>query len=342
MRTVHLSPSMRRRRWILSSALEAALAVAASGGFAQSSRRARIPTVGVLWHAGSREEEGKYFDALLEGFRDLGYVDGQNIALEHRYPNEQYERFDYFATDLVERKPDLLIGVTQRAAMALQRTGTSIPIVFLIVPDPVAARLVNSLASPGGNITGLSSISTDLSAKRLQMFKQAIPSLARLGLMVNPRDKLISARTLSEMQAAGAELKLDIVPVEAQEASDMETAIERASRTRIDGLVAAQDPVFFAARHQIAQLALAHRLPSNCFNSDMVAAGFLMSYGVNSPAMFRRTPLFVDRILKGAKPQDIPVEQPTLFEATVNLRTARALGLKLSQSVLLQAQHLFD
>jgi len=201
---------------------------------------------------------------------------------------------------------------------------------------------VNSLASPGGNITGLSSISTDLSAKRLQMFKQAIPSLARLGLMVNPRDKLISARTLSEMQAAGAELKLDIVPVEAQEASDMETAIERASRTRIDGLVAAQDPVFFAARHQIAQLALAHRLPSNCFNSDMVAAGFLMSYGVNSPAMFRRTPLFVDRILKGAKPQDIPVEQPTLFEATVNLRTARALGLKLPQSVLLQAQHLFD
>ena len=342
MRTVHLSPSMHRRRWILSSALEAALAVAASGGFAQSSRRARIPTVGVLWHAGSREEEGKYFDALLEGFRDLGYVDGQNIALEHRYPNEQYERFDSFATDLVERKPDLLIGVTQRAAMALQRTGTSIPIVFLIVPDPVAARLVNSLASPGSNITGLSSISTDLSAKRLQMFKQAIPSLARLGLMVNPRDKLISARTLSEMQAAGAELKLDIVPVEAQEASDMETAIERASRTRIDGLVAAQDPVFFAARHQIAQLALAHRLPSNCFNSDMVAAGFLMSYGVNSPAMFRRTPLFVDRILKGAKPQDIPVEQPTLFEATVNLRTARALGLKLSQSVLLQAQHLFD
>ena len=342
MRTVHLSPSMRRRRWILSSALEAALAVAASGGFAQSSRRARIPTVGVLWHAGSREEEGKYFDALLEGFRDLGYVDGQNIALEHRYPNEQYERFDYFATDLVERKPDLLIGVTQRAAMALQRTGTSIPIVFLIVPDPVAARLVNSLASPGGNITGLSSISTDLSAKRLQMFKQAIPGLARLGLMVNPRDKLISARTLSEMQAAGAELKLDIVPVEAQEASDMETAIEHASRTRIDGLVVAQDPVFFAARHQIAQLALAHRLPSNCFNSDMVAAGFLMSYGVNSPAMFRRTPLFVDRILKGAKPQDIPVEQPTLFEATVNLRTARALGLKLPQSVLLQAQHLFD
>jgi len=342
MRTVHLSPSMRRRRWILSSALEAALAVAASGGFAQSSRRARIPTVGVLWHAGSREEEGKYFDALLEGFRDLGYVDGQNIALEHRYPNEQYERFDYFATDLVERKPDLLIGVTQRAAMALQRTGTSIPIVFLIVPDPVAARLVNSLASPGSNITGLSSISVDLSAKRLQMFKQAIPGLARLALMVNPRDKLISARTLSEMQAAGAELKLDIVPVEAQEASDMETAIERASRTRIDGLVAAQDPVFFAARHQIAQLALAHRLPSNCFNSDMVAAGFLMSYGVNSPAMFRRTPLFVDRILKGAKPQDIPVEQPTLFEATVNLRTARALGLKLPQSVLLQAQHLFD
>ena len=342
MRTVHLSPSMHRRHWVLSSALQAALAVAASGGFAQSSRRARIPTVGVLWHAGSREEEGKYFDALLEGFRDLGYVDGQNITLEHRYPNEQYERFDSFATELVERKPDLLIGVTQRAAMALQRTGTSIPIVFLIVPDPVAARLVNSLASPGSNITGLSSISVDLSAKRLQMFKQAIPGLARLGLMVNPRDKLVSARTLSEMQAAGAELKLDIVPVEAQEASDMETAIERASRTRIDGLVAAQDPVFFAARHQIAQLALAHRLPSNCFNSDMVAAGFLMSYGVNSPAMFRRTPLFVDRILKGAKPQDIPVEQPTLFEATINLRTARALGLKLPQSVLLQAQHLFE
>jgi putative ABC transport system substrate-binding protein len=212
----------------------------------------------------------------------------------------------------------------------------------LIVPDPVAARLVNSLASPGSNITGLSSISTDLSAKRLQMFKQAISGLARLGLMVNPRDKLVSARTLSEMQAAGAELKLDIVPVEAQEASDMETAIERASRTRIDGLVVAQDPVFFAARHQIAQLALAHRLPSNCFNSDMVAAGFLMSYGVNSPAMFRRTPRFVDRILKGVKPQDIPVEQPTLFEATFNLRTARALGLKLPQSVLLQAQHLFE
>ncbi|HET7237427.1 MAG TPA: ABC transporter substrate binding protein [Terrimicrobiaceae bacterium] len=163
--------------------------------------------MGVLWHAGSQEEEGKYFVALIEGFRSVGFVDGQNIQLEHRYPNEQYERFQAYAKELVQLRPDVLIGVTRPAAFALQRTGTSIPIVFLIVPDPVAAKLVQSLARPGANITGFSNVSTDLNAKRLQLFKEAVPKLARIALLINPVDKGVAERTIADMQFAGSSLK---------------------------------------------------------------------------------------------------------------------------------------
>ena len=304
----------------------------------QPAQRARAPLIGVLWHAGSQAEEGKYFEALVDGFRRIGYVDGQNILLEHRYPNEQYELFQSFAVDLVSRAPDVLVAVSQPAALALQRTGTRIPIVFLIVPDPVAAKLVDTLARPGNNITGFANVATDLSAKRLQLFKEAIPGLSRVALLVNRDDRGISDRTVADMQAAGAALKVDIQPFDARAASEFGATFQRVSRAGMQGLVTAIDPIFFNGRHELAELAIAHRLPSIHVNGDAVEAGFLMSYGTNHEAIFKRAPHYVDRLLKGARPQDLPVELPTVFEVSVNLKTARAIGLQLPYSVLLRAQ----
>jgi putative ABC transport system substrate-binding protein len=292
----------------------------------------------VLWHAGSQEEEGKYFLALIEGFRNAGYIDQQNIALAHRYPNEQYELFQSFAVELVARAPDVLIAVSQPAALALQRTGTRIPIVFLIVPDPVSAKLVDSLARPGHNITGFANVSTDLNAKRLQLFKEAVPGLSRVALLVNRSDRGISDKTVADMQAAGAALRLDLQPFDARAAADFDATFQRMARAGMQGLITAIDPVFFNGRHKLAELAIAHRLPSIHVNGDAVEAGFLMSYGTNHEAILKRAPLYVDRLLKGTRPQDLPVEQPTVFEVSVNLKTARAIGLKLPHSVLLQAQ----
>lgn len=341
----HKHLTLGRRALLAAGACAAGLGAVSLSLRAQPVARARLPTVGVLWHAGSQVEEGRYFAArlaaLLEGFRTAGYVEGQNIQFEHRYPNK-LEHFEAYAAELVARKPEVLIAVTLAPAQALQRTGTTIPIVFLIVPDAVAGGLVQSLAHPGGNITGLSNVSTELSAKRLQMFKEAIPSLARVALLTDPGDRGVSERAVSEMRAVAAGLRLEIQLFEARTAADFEAAFQRIGRARIEGLVTAPGPLFFVGRRRLAELAMEYRLPSIHVNGDAVDAGFLMSYGTDHEALFRRTPAYVDKLLRGARPQDLPVEQPTTFELCVNLKTARALGLKLPQSILLQAQRVIE
>ncbi len=334
---------MPTRRACLLGAVAAAGTLSHAGRVvAQVQKIDNRPTVGVLWHAGSQEEEGKYFVALTEGFRSAGYVDGRNIILEHRYPNEQLERFESCAQELVQLKPDVLVGVTRPAAVALQRTGTSIPIVFLIVPDPVGARLVQSLARPGANITGYSNVSADLHAKRIQLFKEAIPGLRRVALLINPADKVGADQTLADMKSAGASLGMTFDVSATGSPADFESVFSKIERARIDGVITALDPLFFAGRKKLAELAVAHRLPSMHANGDAVEAGFLISYGTNHEAVFRRTPLYVDKLLKGARPQDLPVEQPTKFEVAINMKTARAIGVQFPQSVLIQAEKVFE
>jgi len=322
-----------RRRLVLAAGMGLLSAALAPRARAQSSKPARV---GVLWHAGSIEEEGKYHVALRQGFRDLGYVEGKNIVFEERFPNEDSEKFRSQAFELASLDLNVLVGITLPAALALQHTGTKIPIVFVLVPDPVAAKLVPSLAQPGGSITGFSNVASDLNAKRLQLFKEAVGGISRVALLVNPRD-VSTTRTIEDLKSAGDKLNIAVHPVEVRGFSDFDSAFSTIARSDTHGVVTAIDPLFYAGRKQLAELAIAHRLPTAHSNGDAVEAGFLMSYGTNHEAIFRRAPTYVDKILKGARPANLPVEQPTEFGISVNLNTAKALGITIPQSVLLRA-----
>jgi putative tryptophan/tyrosine transport system substrate-binding protein len=319
-----------------------AAALAVLPGVARAQRAGRQPKIGVLWHAGSVEEEGKYYVALVDSLRALGFEHGRTAIIEHRFPAEETEKFERFAQELVALDVDVLVAVTVNAAVAAKRATRSIPIVFLIVADPVAAGLVTSLSDPGGNVTGFSNIATDLTAKRLQLFKEVVGNLSKVALLVNPTDAVTTKRTIEEMAAAGATLNLSITPFEVQARSDLESVLLQVARSGAEGFAVAQNPVFFNQRKFIADIALRHRLPSTHVNGDAVDAGFLMSYGTNAEAIFRRTPTYVQRILKGAKPRELPVEQPTVFELVVNLKTAKLLGLAVPRSVLDRADRLVE
>lgn len=327
----------RRACMVALGAFGAASLGVATSARAQPSAR-KIARVGVLWHAGSQEEEGKHFIALIEGFRDLGYVDGQSIRFEHRYPNEELARFDACAAELVRLKPDVLVSVSPPATYALQRTGTSIPIVFLVGgTNPVRAKLVQSLAHPGGNITGLTSgVGSEMDTKRLQLFKETARGLSRVALLVSSNSEA-AQRSIATHQAAGENLNIKVLPVEVRQASDYEAAFEQIARARVDGVIAGWDVLFWAGRQQIAQLAKALRLPSSHYSIDGVESGFLMSYGPSITEIIRRGAVYVDKILRGADPGNLPVEQPTKFEFGLNLKTAIAIGLTIPQSVVLQA-----
>jgi putative tryptophan/tyrosine transport system substrate-binding protein len=300
------------------------------------------PVIGQLWHAGSAEEEGKYFVAVIEGFRQLGYVEGHNIAFECRFPAEQYERYNSFAAELVALRVDVLMAVTGPAASAAKRATTTIPIVFVLVPDPVESKLVDSLARPGGNITGFSNIATDLSAKRLQIFKQTIPNLSRAALLVNSNDPNVARRTIDDILSAAAILNLTVEPIRVRAADDLKTAFSAIANAQLQGVVLPFDGMLYNARKQIAELAVAHRLPTIHVTRGAVESGMLMSYGANHEEIFRRSPIYVDKILRGAKLGDLPVEQPTRLELVVNLTTAKALGLTIPPSVLTLADEVVE
>jgi len=320
--------------------LGAALAVASGVASAQESRRR--PKIGVLWHAASVEEEGKYYVALVESLRALGYENGKTAEIVHRFPAEQKEKFERYAQELIALEPDVLMAVTPQAAVAAQRATSSIPIVFLIVPNPLAAGLVASLAAPGGNVTGFSTIASDLTAKRLQILKEVVADLSKVAVLVNPDDAATAKGTVADLEIAGAALDVSILPFEVRARKDLEPTLEKVAASGVGGFLVAQNPVFFNERRHLAEVAMRHRLPAVHVNSDAVEAGFLMSYGANAEALFRRAPIYVERILKGAKPKDLPVEQPTQFELALNLRTARLIGLTVAPSVLARADRIVD
>jgi len=300
-----------------------------------------VPKIGVLWHAANAEEEGPLFKGLVEGFRTLRYVEGRNIRLEHRFPNEIPERFKRMATELVALNVDALVGSGAQAAVALRDATKTIPIVFMFSPDPVGTKLVDSLARPGGNATGLSNFSSDLIGKRLQLLKEAIPRLSRVGLLVNP-DSQISRRYIEVAQAAAPALGLTIQTFEVRLLDEFEAAFDAMAKARMQAVSINADGLIYQAKEIIAKLALARRIALVAYSRETFEAGALMSYGPDNIVATHRAAVFVDKILKGTKPADMPVEQPTKFNFAINLKTAKALGLTIPQTVLARADQLIE
>jgi putative tryptophan/tyrosine transport system substrate-binding protein len=302
----------------------------------------RVPVVGVLWHAANAEEEVAFSSPLKAGFADLGYIEGKTIVFEERYPAEQKERFDAYAVELVGLKVDALIAGSIPAAFACQRATSTIPIILVANPDPVGLKLVSSLARPGGNITGLSAMAFDLAAKRVQLLKEAIPALSHVALLVNPSDPNDANRLISELQPTADNLQVSFQAFEARSPDKLQGAFERISAGHFGAVVVTQNAMYFNERRQIADIALANRIPTMVPADVFVEAGALMSYGPSWPAIFRNAAGYVDRIFKGAKPADLPVQQPTKFELAINLKTAKALGQDVPPTMITRADKVIE
>jgi putative ABC transport system substrate-binding protein len=302
----------------------------------------KIPLIGVLWHAGSAEQEGPYYKGLLEGFSALGYVEGRNIKFEHRFPNEVPERFQLMARELVALNVDVLVTSGNNAGPYAKAATAQIPIVSMLVADPIGSKLVDSLARPGGNLTALSTSSSDLVGRRLQMLNEIIPGLSGVAQLVNP-NAVVAQQNIAENQAAAAQLQLRIQTFEARSIEQLEPAFDAMANAGFKAVtVGPGEGVPFTARALVAKLALARGLALCAYSRETFEPGALMSYGTDFVAITRRTAVYVNKILKGAKPSDLPVEGPTKFEFLVSLKTAKALGLSIPEALLARADEVVE
>ena len=301
----------------------------------------RIPVVGVLWHAGSAEEEDVYLSVLVKAFNDLGYFEGKNIRLDHRFPAENPDRYRTLGQELIDAKPDAIAAVTVAGAVALKQLTSTIPIVFVLVPDPIASGLVESLARPGGNATGLSLMSIDLSGKRLELLKEAVPNLSRVALLLDLFSP-VKERQIKANQTAAEALGISLWPAEISAPDEIEPVFSKIAQDRADAVMRVVGSFLFNERARVGAAALAHRLPIMTYVAEEVPHGFLMSYGQDFPDFVRRAAAYTDRILKGAKPADLPVEQPTKFKLVLNLKTAKALGLTFPQALIVSADEVIE
>jgi putative ABC transport system substrate-binding protein len=288
------------------------------------------PSDAVLWH-----------QAFRLGLRDLGWVEGKNISIEYRYAEGKSDRIPDLAADLVRLKVDVIVASSTSAALPAQKATRVIPIVIAAAGDPVALGLVESLARPSGNVTGLSQMTVELVGKRLELLKEIIPKLSRVAVLWNPQ-AATSTLNWKEIQLPARQLGLQLHSLEVRSANDFDKAFEDATRARAGALFIMADPVIITNLKRIAGLAAKSRLPSIHNYSEFVDAGGLVAYGVDRADMFRRAATFVDKILKGAKPGDLPIERPTKFELVVNLKTAKALGITIPQSVRFRADRVIE
>jgi len=322
--------------------------MAALGGVAAwplatgAQQAAKIPRIGVLWHAGSEEEEAPYLRALRQGFSDLGYVEGRNIILENRFPAEIPEQSLSLAAELAALNVDVFVAANRLDALAAQRATSTIPIVFAYVADPVGSKLIASLAHPGGNMTGLSNYAADLTAKWMEFLKATVPRLTHVAILVNPNDEVSARRYVEESRAAAKKLELRFRPMEIRAPDEFAPAFSRMRDEGVDGVVVSQDGLFYANRNEVANLAMTNHLPAITYSRETMEAGAIACYGPNVSAMFHRAAAYVDKILKGAKPADLPVEQPTKFEFIVNLKVARALGIDVPAMLLARADEVIE
>lgn len=307
---------------------------------ARAQQARKLPRVGVLWHAANAEEEDVYLSVLTKAFGDLGYVHGKSIQLEHRFPAEQPDRFRAIAREFVESKVDAIIAVTALGAKEAKQATNTIPIVFVAEPDPVGSGLVESLAHPGGNTTGLSIMAIDVSGKRLGLFKELVPNLSRVAIMIDPRDSS-APRFIATYEKAARLLGISTQIVEVTTSNGIEQAFSAFAQDGINGAVLA-GPFLFNERVRVGISALTHKIPTLSGVAEMAPHGLLLSYGQDFPDFFRRAAGYADKILKGTKPADLPVEQPTRFKLVINLKTAKALELTIPQSLLITADEVID
>ncbi len=284
---------------------------------ARAQQPKKIPRIGVLWHAANVDEEDVYLSVLTKAFGDLGYVDGKSIQLEHRFPDEQPDRFRAFAREFVETRVDVIVAVTALGAKEAKQATNTIPIVFVADPDPVGSGLVESLAHPGGNATGLSLMAIDVTGKRLGLFKELVPNLSRVAIMVDPRDSA-APRFRAAYEKAAKPLGISTQIVEVTTSGGIEQAFSAIAQDGLDGAALA-GPMLFNQRVRVGVSALAHKIPTLSGVAEMVPHGLLLSYGQDFPDFFRRAVGYTDKILKGAKPADLPVEQPTRFKLVIRI-----------------------
>jgi putative ABC transport system substrate-binding protein len=280
--------------------------------------------------------------AFRQGLRDLGYVEGQNIAIEYRWAEGRFERLPDLAAELVRLKVDVIVSVVTQATLAAKNATGTIPIVLVAAGDPLGSGLVANLARPGGNVTGPSSMYGDLAGKQLELLKETVPKVSRVAVLWNPANAIWQAQMLRQTEIAARALGLQVQLLEARGPDELEGAFAAITRERASALLVQVDVIFALHARRIADLAAKRRVPAMYGSREHVEAGGLMSYAPNIPDLFRRAATYVDKILKGAKPADLPVEQPTKFELVINLKTAKALSLTIPQSLLQRADEIIQ
>ena len=315
----------------------AALALATLAGppAADAQRPGKVPRIGFLMPA-SPSVSASRIEAFRRGLLDLGYVEGKDILIEYRWAEGGYGRLPDLAAELVRLKVDVIVAWGTPGALAAKNATSTIPIVMPAAADPVASGLVASLARPGGNVTGLSLMSPELGGKRLQLLKEVVPGASRVAILSNPTNAWHAAY-LRETDAAARVLGVQLQPLEIRAPEDIDRAFQAAIRGRASALTVVEDFLVFTHRARIVALAAKSRLPAIFAWREAVDGGGLMSYGTNISDLDRRAATYVDKILKGAKPADLPVEQPTRFELVINLKTAKALGITFPPSILIRA-----
>jgi putative ABC transport system substrate-binding protein len=299
----------------------------------------KLPTIGflgALTPADSRE----WIDAFVERLRQLGWIEGHTVAIEYRWAGGRFDSSADMLAEFVRHEVDVIVTQATANVLAAKRTTSVIPIVFASAGDPVGNGIVASLAKPGGNITGMSVLSTDLAGKRLEVLREVVTPLRRVAVLANPGNP-IATLEMGEVQAAARTLGLEVIPVEVRKTEDLAPAFA-ALGGRADALYVPADPIASSNRSRISDLAVGARLPAIFASREYARAGGLLSYGINWPNLFRRTAELVDKVLRGTKPADIPVEQPTQFELVINLKTAKALGLAVPPTVLARADEVIE
>jgi len=326
---------MRRREFI---ALLGSATVAGPLA-ARAQQPGKVPTIGFLGQS-TRSATSEWTTAFVQRLRELGWIDGRNVAIEYRWGEGLNERFAQIAADFVRLKVDVIVTGATLPTIAAKQATSVIPIIFAVAGDPVGTGIVVSLARPGGNATGLSTQTPEVAGKRLEVLREVVPRLRRLAIMGNVGNPT-SVLELGEVQAAARTLALEVHTVEIQRAQDIAPAID-ALNGRADALYVCVDPLVNTNRVRINTLSLSARLPTMHSAREYVESGGLMSYGPNFPDLYRRAADYVDKVLRGAKPGDLPIEQPTKFDFIINLTTAKALGLEVSPTLLARADEVIE
>ena len=325
---------MRRRDFIKVIAGSATWPLAA-----RAQQTSKLPIIGFLG-ANTASTQSQWTAGFVQRLRELGWIEGHTIAIEYRWAEGSEERFAQIATELVGLKVDIIVTWGSEAVVAAKQATSVIPIVFAASGDPIGTGLVVSLARPGGNVTGLSNQETDIAAKRLELLREVVPGLRRLAIMFNV-DAPVSVLDMREVQAAADTLGLDVALSEIRQTKDIASAFDRL-KGRADALYVCTEPLVFTNRVRINILAAAARLPTMHGRREYIEAGGLISYGTNFPDLFRRAGDYVDKILRGASPGDLPVEQPTKFDLVISLITAQALGLDVPPQLLARADEVIE